>query len=504
MRNTVRNISFLLSIIAGAACVTDVHAQNMETLWTNNCANCHGSKGEGGGAGTRTLLTDEARDQDKDRPFFDAILKGVPEGGMPAFGETLSRPQAWGLVNYLRELQNQAYRKGGGRPKDVKGIYTSKHQVYRLESIIESGLDTPWAVDFLPTGEMITTERPGMVRVFTRGTSEKPDVLSAPATGTPPVRNRGQGGLMDVAVHPDYAKKDNGWIYLAYSDAIEDGKRSLGMTKIVRGRLKLIKALSPDQAAGYEWVDQQTLFEAKKEHYLPSDHHFGSRIIFTPPLPDGKRHMYFAIGERGYADMSQDLTRPNGKIFRLFDDGTLPSDNPFVGGKPGTYESIYSYGHRNPQGLVLAADGTLWDTEHAPRGGDELNIVKPSKNYGWPLVSFGIDYSGAAFKEPWPKADDPKQKDIEMPVFRWMPSIGACGLDIGKGGVFPHWNGDLFAGGLSGANVDRIRVKDGKMIEREEILYGKGRVRDVVTAPDGSIYVVLNGPDKIVRIAPSK
>lgn len=498
----MKNIGFAISVVVAGACASSVCAQSMESLWTNNCAKCHGANGEGGGAGTRTLLTDELRGQDKDRPFFDAIRDGVPNAGMPAFSETLKGPQIWGLVNYLRELQNSAYRKSGGKPKEVKGIFTSKYHVYRIEKVIESGLDTPWAVDFLPSGEMITTERPGMVRVFVRGTDGKPDVLSAAVMGTPEVRNRGQGGLMDVAVHPDYAKAGNGWIYLAFSDGIEDGARNLGMTKIVRGRLKAVKA-TPGSADSYEWVDEQTIFMARKEDYLPSDHHFGSRIVFTPPV-GGKRHMYFSIGERGYAQLAQDLTKPNGKIYRLYDDGTLPPDNPFIGGKPGTYESIFSFGHRNPQGLVLGTDGTIWDTEHAPRGGDELNIVKPGANYGWPLVSFGIDYSGAAFKEPWPKADDPKQKDIEMPVYRWMPSIGACGLDIGKGGVFSHWTGDLFAGGLSGANVDRIRVKDGKLVEREELLYGKGRVRDVVTGPDGSIYVVLNGPDKVIRLSPSK
>jgi glucose/arabinose dehydrogenase len=205
--------------------------------------------------------------------------------------------------------------------------------------------------------------------------------------------------------------------------------------------------------------------------------------------------------------MSQDRTRPNGKVHRLWDDGKVPTDNPFVG-ESNAYPSIWSFGHRNPQGLVFDLDGNLWDTEHAPRGGDELNLVEKGANYGWPLVSFGINYNDTAFRTPWADIEGGQaaSADIRMPAWRWLPSIGACGMATYKApasGGFPKWNGDILAGGLSGSNVDRLRVKDGKLVEREEILFGKGRVRDVICGPDGNIWVTLESPGRIVKISPA-
>ena len=159
---------------------------------------------------------------------------------------------------------------------------------------------------------------------------------------------------------------------------------------------------------------------------------------------------------------------------------------------------MWSYGHRNPQGLSFDLQGNLWDTEHAPRGGDELNLIQKGANYGWPIVSFGINYNGSPHEVPWPK----EGQDIAMPAFRWLPSTGAAGLTVVNGSKFPQWKGDLIAGGLVGQNVDRIRVKDGKMVEREELVFGMGRVRDVALGPDGFIYVVFNQPDKIARLVP--
>lgn len=467
-------------------------AQSAEQIWANNCIVCHGRRGEGGGAGTRSLLTPEWRKQDHDRAFFDAIRNGVPASGMPAFGATLSDAQVWGLVVHLRELQARDYRENGGAPEvDSKGVYTSAHHRYTIETVIPKGVDLPWAVDWLPSGEMLVTSRHGSMHVFKDGR------LSGPISGIPEVRDRGQGGLMDVAVHPDYAK--NGHIFLAYSD-IGTQKRGAGMTKIVRGKLGRA-------GDGWAWTDQKTIWEAKQEHYLNTDLHFGCRIVFDPKDPS---ILYFAIGERGMSDHAQDLARPNGKVHRVTIDGGIPSGNPFAD-RGTAYASIWSFGHRNPQGLVFDLDGRLWDTEHGPRGGDEVNLIERGRNYGWPLVSYGIDYSGAPFRTPFPDLLKSQPKDgapIAMPVFRWLPSIGACGLDVVRGDAFPKWKGDLVAGGLSGANVDRIRVTPGAkgqpaLVEHEEILYGKGRVRDVVTGPDGMIYVVLNAPDRVVRLVPA-
>jgi glucose/arabinose dehydrogenase len=404
----------------------------------------------------------------------------------------MSDAQIWGLVVYLRELQARDYRDNGGAPQaDPKGVFSSTHHRYRIDTLIAKGLDTPWAVDFLPSGEMLVTERPGTLRVFKDGS------LSAPATGLPEVRNRGQGGLMDIAVHPDFAK--TGHIFLAYSDLGAD-RRGSGMTKIIRGTLN-----RPDPAKPWVWSNQKTIFQAKQEHYLNTDLHFGCRIVFDPIDPS---ILFFAIGERGMSQHAQDLSRPNGKVHRVSITGDIPPGNPFAN-RDDAYPSIWSFGHRNPQGLVFDLEGNLWDTEHGPRGGDEVNLILKGRNYGWPTVSFGIDYSGAPFRTPFANPDKAVTGGpIVMPAYRWMPSIGACGLDVVKGPAFPKWQGDLVAGGLSGSNVDRLRFKVGpdgstELIECEELLFGKGRVRDVVTGPEGAIYVVLNGPDRVIRLVPA-
>jgi glucose/arabinose dehydrogenase len=283
---------------------------------------------------------------------------------------------------------------------------------------------------------------------------------------------------MEVAIHPDYAK--NGWIYLAYT---EPGKDRGGLTKIVRGKLE-----------GTKWTAQQTIFEADQKFYTGAGVHFGSRIAF-----DGKGKVFFAIGERGGNMLAQELTNPFGKVYRLNDDGSEPKDNPFVG-QEGVIKGIWTYGHRNPQGLAFDLDGNLWDTEHGPRGGDEVNRIDKGGNYGWPVVAWSINYNDAPFRTPWPK-DDLK---VNQPAFRWLPSIGACGLDVVRGSAFPQWKGDLVAGGLSGANVDRLRMKDGKLVEREELVHGMGRVREVAVGPDGNVYIALNQPDKVIRLVPAK
>jgi glucose/arabinose dehydrogenase len=453
-------------------------ATNVTRLYNDTCAKCHGENGEGGGGGTRTLLTREKFDQKQDRPFFDAIHNGVPDHGMEEYGSTLTDEEIWGLVVHIRELQAKALRAKEGSPKAVDGVYSGQHHKYRIETVVESGLSTPWAIDWLPDGRMLVTNIDGALSLVKDG-----KVVSTVA-GTPKVARVGQGGLMDVAVHPDYRK--NGWVYLGYTEPAPDADNR-GQTKIVRAKLKF----SGDTVT---WTDQQTIFQAPADSYTGVGIHFGTRIVF-----DGKGHVFFSIGERGGMMAAQDPTKPVGKIYRVNEDGTVPSDNPFVG-QPGAIGAVWSMGHRNPQGLVVDASGNLWDTEHGPRGGDELNHIVKGANYGWPSYAFSINYNDSPFRTPWPKEGE----NIKLPVFRWLPSIGACGLDIVRGSAFPQWKGDLVAGGLSGANVDRFRIKNDQVVEREELVHGMGRVREVTVGPDGMIYVALNQPDKIVRLVPAK
>lgn len=480
--------AILVSLISAPAV-----AQSAESLWTNNCISCHGENAQGGNA--QSMLDNDWLLGPTDRNLYDAIRDGILESGMPAYAETLKDEQIWALVVHLRELRAKDNRARVGSPKpDDAGVFTTQHASFKIERVITDGLDVPWSVDFLPAdaaqrhpaGAMLVTNRNGRLQLWADGR------LSEPVSGTPEVRNKGQGGLMDVAPHPEYT--DNGWIYLSYSDP--DGRS--GFTKVVRGRV----VSSRD---GYRWTDEETIFEADHEHYTNGDIHFGSRIVFQRKdnTPDGPWMMFFCMGERGVMDLAQRLDRPNGKIYRLHDDGRVPTDNPFVNER-NAYKAVWSYGHRNPQGLTFGLDGRLWDTEHGPRGGDELNLIQRGKNYGWPLVSFGINYSDAPFRTPWPS----EGQDITMPVLVWLPSIAACGLDAVRPGpdgeAFPAWKGDLVAGGLAGQTVERLRIDGESVAEREELIHGMGRVRDVVTGPDGSIYVVLNQPDHVIRLVPAE
>lgn len=440
-------------------------------VYQDTCAHCHGDSGEGGGAGTASLITKELLDQSNDRKFFDAIKTGVPNTSMPAYGETQSDTMIWGLVVHIRELQSKGLRAKYGSPQpDAKGVFHSKYENFKLETVIPAGLGlaTPWAIDWLPDGRMLVTNRSGVMFVVTKGKLQ-------PVEEMPAVIGLGEGGLMDVTVHPNY--RSNAWIYLAL--AAPNSKGDIN-TKIVRGRLSFGKHI--------RWTDQQTIFDAP-EKYSNTQSHFGSRILF-----DGHGHVYFSIGDRAFADLAQEIANPYGKTFRVNDDGSIPSDNPFATTKGA--EAVWSYGHRNPQGLAFDLNGTLFDTEHGPRGGDEFNLIKKGANYGWPKAMFAINYDDTPWTYPWP----PAVNTFEAPLFRWLPSIGSCGLAVVKGSKFEKWKGDLIAGGLAGKNVDRFRVKDGKLVEHEELLQGMARVRDVACGPEGDIYLVLNGPDQVVRL----
>jgi len=453
---------------------------NVTNLYNDTCAKCHGVKGEGGGGGTKSLLFREKFAQKLDRPYFDAIKLGVKDAGMEEYGSTMSDEAIWGLVVHIRELQAKALRDQFGGPKEVDGVYSSPRAKYRIETVIDQGkgLVTPWSIDWLPDGKMLITNRPGALKLSQYG-EVGPEI-----SGVPAVRELGQGGLMDVAVHPDYAK--NGWIYLSFTDPSKTDNGA-GMTKIVRGKLKI------DGLKG-QWYGQQTIYENKPETYNRSGVHFGSRIVF-----DRKGHVFFSTGERGSGERAQDLSTPNGKIYRVNEDGSIPADNPFVS-DPKNNPAVWSYGHRNPQGLTFDLEGRLWDTEHGPRGGDELNRIIKGANYGWPIVASSINYNDSPHATPWAKPG----QNFKEPVLRWIPSIAASGLDVVRGNAFPDWKGDLVAGGLAGTTVQRIRLKGDHVIEQEEILFGWGRVRDVAVAPDGSIYLALNQPDKIVRLTPVK
>ena len=438
-------------------------------LFNETCADCHGETGLGGANGTRSLLTRQHFDQENDQAFFEMIKEGDPDVGMETFGDYFSDEEIWGFVVHLRELQGKALRAEEGSPEAVDGVYSSENHKFRVEDVVDSGLSVPWSLDWLPDGRMLVTNRPGGMYLYEDGNKV------AEVEDLPPSVQLGQGGLMDVRVHPT-----NGWTYLSVADPIAGGGRG-AMTKVYRGKLQI-------SAGSAKWTNQETIWETGQEYYGRAGQHFGCKIVF-----DGEGHVFFGVGERGTNMRVQDLTTPYGKVMRLNLDGSIPDDNPVPG------SSMWTTGHRNHQGLAFDLEGNLWDTEHGPRGGDEVNQIVKGANYGWPVHAFSINYNDSPDWTPWNNYGE----DFKLPVFRWLPSTGASGLTVASGPAFPGWKGDLLAGGLVGENLDRIRIKDGKMVEREELLHGHGRIRDIRVHADGTVYLVLNRPDKIVRLVPA-
>ncbi len=358
-----------------------------------------------------------------------------------------------------------------GQPGSNK-VVRSEEANFRVETVVE-GLDVPWGMVKLPDGRFLITERRGRVRILENG-----KLLGDPVEGIPAVQAGGQGGLLDIRLHPGYAK--NGWIYLAFSKPLPKGP----LTSVVRGRLK-----------GNRFEDVETIFEPPVEEGSGGGVHFGCRIVF-----DGKGHVFFSIGDRGDvttpANQAQRLDNVKGKVHRLNDDGSVPADNPFVN-KAGARASIWSYGSRNPQGLAIQpGSGLLWETEHGPRGGDELNIIRKGENYGWPVVTFGINYSGKPISA---RTSAPGMRD---PVLQWTPSPAVCGMEFYTGKGFPKWEGNLFVAALAHAKVFRLRLDGEKVAHQEELLGGSGRVRDVRCFDDGFLYVIYD-QGKIVRLVPA-
>jgi glucose/arabinose dehydrogenase len=443
----------------------------VEELYRLHCAACHGDRLDGGLGGS--LIDGNWLHGATDEEIRKVIADGLPDLGMEGFSKTLTPEQIRTLVIYIREKEHEeALRKNPPVSSSIGGLSQTQRESYRTE-LVADGLSIPWSLAFLPDGSYLVTERPGALRRISPSGE-----VSEPIEGTPRSIQRGQGGMMEVALHPDF--EENGWIYLGFADGEPDERRPRVMTKVVRGKIE-----------GNRWVSEELIWESPPEFLVPAGAHFGTRFVFH----DG--YLWFAIGDRGNPPTAQDLSSPNGNIFRLHDDGRIPEDNPFVGVE-GALPEIWSYGHRNPQGLVRHPEtGLLFNTEHGPRGGDELNLVLPGKNYGWPVITHGMNYNGT------PVTALTAKDGMEQPVLQWTPSIAACGLDVSPGGKFPSWQNDLFAGGLATQEVRRIRLKeDGSVDEEEIVVKGMGRIRDVRFRPDGALYLVLNGPDCVVRLVP--
>ncbi|MCB0460504.1 MAG: PQQ-dependent sugar dehydrogenase [Flavobacteriaceae bacterium] len=339
---------------------------------------------------------------------------------------------------------------------------------YTTELIMKEA-SIPWGMAFLPDQSLLVTDKNGKMYHYSKGSVQE-------IKGVPEVYVTGQGGLLDVEIHPNF--KENSWVYLTYSSQSGEGEGS--NTALLRAKL-----------VNNTLTDKKVLYKASPNS--SKGHHFGSRIEF-----DDKGYLYFTIGDRGDRDINpQDLAKDGGKVYRLHDDGSIPTDNPFIS-ESGAKKAIYSYGHRNPQGLIKNPyTGEIWEHEHGPKGGDEINIIKPGKNYGWPVISYGINYDGTTF------TDITAREGMVQPLFYWVPSIAPCGMTFVTSDKYPNWKGNLLVGSLSIQYLERLVLQNNKVVKRERLLDKMGRIRNVLQGPDGYIYVAVEGKG-ILKLIPKK
>lgn len=459
LKNMAFGITLLMAFVFTNG-VTRAQGPSEETRanYLKYCATCHGENLERFAA--RQWVYGSSLKE------VTATLKhGRPAIGMPAYSKAMNDDQISALAKYMIA---EVPKVPANEPSaiEAKDTIKTKDLTLVLQEVAGENLDIPWGMAFLPNGDMLVTEKAGRLYLVSKGKMTKIE-------GLPEVTVKGQGGLMDVVLHPKFAT--NNLIYISYVDGSSPTKVN---TSIARAELRNNKL-----------VNLKRIMHAGPESN--SGVHFGCRMFF-----DNKGYLFFSIGDRGTKPNSQDLTNHCGKIHRIHDDGRIPADNPFVK-TPNTVPSIWSYGHRNPQGLWYdrKAD-VIWENEHGPKGGDELNIIVKGKNYGWPVITFGVDYDGTVISPDTAKAG------MEQPVYQWTPSIGPSSLIRVTGKLYKSWEGDFLSGSLSFDSLDRLIMKGDKAVGREKLLPRIGRVRNVVQGPDGYIYVAVEKSGKIYKLVP--
>ena len=342
----------------------------------------------------------------------------------------------------------------------------TKELTYAVE-LFSDGYVIPWGMAFMPNRQMLVADLSGKLYLVNKDGKRKSEI-----SGVPEVYFKRQGGLMDVEIDPNFSQ--NRLIYISYSHLI--GKKSF--TRVARAEL-----------ANNSLKNLQVIYKADEKHYTKRAIHFGSRIIFD------NKYMYFSIGDSYERKEAQDINTPNGKIHRTFHDGTIPNDNPFNDDN-GNKSSIWCYGNRNPQGLAITKDGTIWELEHGPMGGDELNIIRKGVNYGWPTITYGRNYSGTKI------SNYTEMEGMEQPIWHWTPSIAVCGMKVYENKLFEPWQDNILVTSLKDEYLERVIVKNGKYVDRESVYKPGDRVRDVEVGPSGKIYVALEDPGRIVVLSP--
>ncbi len=435
----------------------------VELNYKNFCSGCHGEK-------MNAFVDRKWKHGSTRENLFTGIKSGWSDDGMPSFDTAFTNNEMYALADYILEGIKNRKRYDFEKAPALENLFVSADVTVKLDTIVQ-GVKSPWSFTFLPDGEMLFTEKYGTLYRVTK------DKIMEPIGGVPTVIADGQGGLLDVVLHPDYKK--NHLIYLSYSAGKKEGSKTLATIAIMRAKL-----------VGNTLEDQKMIFEALP--YSTTRHHYGGRMVF-----DRKGYLYFSVGERGNEkENPQSLSNDLGKIHRVNDDGSIPADNPFVntaGAKP----SIYAYGNRNPQGLTMnPATGEIWSHEHGPRGGDEVNLIEKGKNYGWPVICYGINYNGAII------TDKTAMEGMEQPLLYWLPSIAPSGMAFVEGDRYKGWKGDLMVGSLRFNYLNRCKIKGNTITGEELLLKNVGRMRDVRMGPDGYLYISVENKGYIFKLIP--
>lgn len=459
-----------LACLAASAEAADTNHAGKD-LYQSLCAACHGEDLRGARGSS---LVDEEKRHGRDREsLYRTIQEGIVAKGMPGFRDLLTETQINQLIDFIDAAPSDPHAQSATSQ-------LLKTLDYAVEvTVVVDGLEVPWGIAFIDEQNWLVTERPGRLRLVKNGRLIPDPVADTPEVDYPEAT---QGGLLDVLLDPNYS--ENGWIYLSYSHALPqqaDAENAPSMLRVVRGRIE-----------NNRWVDQQLIFDAPHETYPDTPpYHYGGRLLF-----DNQGYLYIAIGDRYAFDPAQDLRVAHGKIHRINPDGSIPPNNPFVR-RENVLPSIFSYGHRNPQGMALHPQtGDLWAAEHGPMGGDELNLIKSGANYGWPVISYGINYDGTEL------TPHRRREGMEQPLLYWRPSIAVSGATFYTGNLFPRWQNKLLVGALKNEELRLLDVENEAVMHQEILMKGQGQVRHVTTGQDGAIYVLLHKPGQVLRLTP--
>jgi glucose/arabinose dehydrogenase len=434
-----------------------------EEHYKTYCASCHGEK--------MLAFTDRQWTHgNTDSALLASINHGYPDAGMPGFDSVLTEKDKSDLVAYIQSgIANAGKYTFDEKP--TSNLFSTDSMQFRLDTVFSGNGNIPWSIAFLPGGDLLVTERGGQLFRVAQ------DRTTTEINGVPAVLAEGQGGLFDVTPDPGFA--GNKTIYLSYAKGLKTDSGMVATTAVSRAVLD-----------GNELKQVTEIFEATP--YWKTKHHYGGRLAFTK-----EGYLLITVGDRGKEFVTpQSLLQGAGKIHRIKTDGSVPADNPFVQ-QPGAVASVYSYGHRNPQGMAIHPQtGAIWENEHGPRGGDEINIAESGKNYGWPVISHGINYDGKII------AQSSAREGMEQPLLYWLPSIGPSGMAFLSGDRYKGWSNVALVGSLRFRYLNVCHLSQNRVVREETVLKNIGRVRDVRVSPDGWVYVAVESPGYVFKLIP--